>query len=130
MPVLPSVISFCTFDTDIILGGEVGEYLPEYMVELGERVLRHNLFDGDISYLRNCVCKREASAVGVARHFFDEFIAVKNNSYTSNECYELNKGNVFISPLSLFCFDILENTLSGISILSKHNTSLFLHTQL
>ena len=24
-------------------------------------------------------------------YFFDEFIAVKNNSYTSNECYELNK---------------------------------------
>ena len=62
------------FDTDIILGGEVGAYLPEYMVELGERVLKHNLFDGDISYLRNCVCKREASAVGVARHFFEEFV--------------------------------------------------------
>lgn len=62
------------FDTDIILGGEVGAYLPEYMVELGERILKHNLFDGDISYLRNCVCKREASAVGVARHFFEDFI--------------------------------------------------------
>lgn len=63
------------FDTDIILGGEVGAYLPEYMVELGELLLRYNLFDGDISYVRNCVCKREASAVGVARHFFEEFIA-------------------------------------------------------
>lgn len=63
------------FDTDIILGGEVGAYLPDYMVELGQRIFKYNFFDGDISYLRNCVCKREASAVGVARHFFEEFIA-------------------------------------------------------
>lgn len=63
------------FDTDIILGGEVGAYLPDYMVELGEKIFRYNLFDRDISYLKNCSCKKEASAVGVARHFFEEFIA-------------------------------------------------------
>lgn len=62
------------FDTDIILGGDVGGYLPVHMVELGKKILKYNLFDGDLSYLKNCTYKKEASAVGVAKHFFQEFI--------------------------------------------------------
>lgn len=61
------------FDTDIILGGDVGGYLPAYMVELGQKVFHYNLFDTDISYLKNCSYKREAAAVGVAKHFFGVF---------------------------------------------------------
>lgn len=60
------------FDTDVILGGDVGGYLGAYMVELGEKVLRHSLFDLDVAYLKNCSYQREASAVGVAKHFFQE----------------------------------------------------------
>ncbi|MDO5337808.1 MAG: ROK family protein [Eubacteriales bacterium] len=63
------------FDTDIILGGDVGGFLPDHMVELGKKVLKYNLFDGDLSYLKNCTYKKEASAVGVARHFFQELIS-------------------------------------------------------
>ena len=62
------------FDTDIILGGDVGGYLPAYMVELGQKVFHYNLFDTDISYLKNCSYKREAAAVGVAKHFLYDFI--------------------------------------------------------
>lgn len=62
------------FDTDIILGGEVGGYLTNYMVELSENIFKYNLFDGSASYLKNCYYKKEASAVGVAKYFFDRFI--------------------------------------------------------
>ena len=63
------------FDTDIILGGDVGGYLKDYMVELGEKVFRYNLFDMDVSYLKNCRYQREASAVGVAKYFFEKWIS-------------------------------------------------------
>lgn len=62
------------YDTDIILGGEVGGYLSDYMIPLGEKVMEYNGFDHDSRYLKNCSYKREASAVGVAKHFMSEFI--------------------------------------------------------
>lgn len=62
------------YDMDIILGGEVGGYLAEYMLPLGEKVMEYNGFDHDIRYLRNCSYKREASAVGTAKHFLQDFI--------------------------------------------------------
>lgn len=62
------------YDMDIILGGEVGGYLAEYMLPLGERVMKYNGFDHDVRYLRNCSYKREASAVGAAKHFLQDFI--------------------------------------------------------
>lgn len=62
------------YDTDIILGGDVGGYLGEYHMELGERIFQYNLFDDDLSYLGYCTYKKEAAAVGVAKHFFEEFI--------------------------------------------------------
>lgn len=62
------------YDMDIILGGEVGGYLAEYMLPLGEKVMEYNGFDHDIRYLGNCSYKREASAVGAAKHFLQDFI--------------------------------------------------------
>ena len=62
------------YDMDIILGGEVGGYLAEYMLPLGEKVMSYNGFDHDVRYLKNCSYKREASAVGVAKHFLYDFI--------------------------------------------------------
>lgn len=58
------------YDMDIILGGDVGGVLADYMIPLGEKVMAYNGFDHDISYLRNCSYEKEASAVGEARHFF------------------------------------------------------------
>ena len=43
-----------SYDTDIILGGEVGGYLSCYMMELGKKIFKYNLFDSDLSYLKNC----------------------------------------------------------------------------
>lgn len=60
-------------DMDIILGGDVGGWLQNYRMVLGEQVQRYNGFDLNNEYLKNCVYKREASAVGVARYFLDEF---------------------------------------------------------
>lgn len=62
------------YDMDIILGGEVGGYLADYMIPLGEKVMGYNGFDHDVRYLKTCSYKREASAVGVAKHFLQEFI--------------------------------------------------------
>ena len=62
------------YDMDILLGGDVGGYLAEHMLPLGEKVMEYNGFDHDIRYLRNCSYKREASAVGAAKHFLQDFI--------------------------------------------------------
>ena len=62
------------YDTDIILGGEVGGYLSEYMIPLGEKVMAYNGFEHDVRYLKNCSYKREASAVGAAKYFLSEYI--------------------------------------------------------
>lgn len=61
------------YDADIILGGDVGGYLADYSMELGEKIFHYNLFDGDLSYLKYGSYKREAAAVGAAKHFFAEF---------------------------------------------------------
>lgn len=62
------------YDMDIILGGDVGGVLTEYMIPLGQRVLSYNGFDRDISYLKNCSYEKEASAVGAAKHFLYEYV--------------------------------------------------------
>lgn len=62
------------YDMDIILGGEVGGILAEYMIPLGQKVMAYNGFDRDVRYLKNCRYKREASAVGAAKHFIQDFI--------------------------------------------------------
>ena len=63
------------YDMDIILGGDVGgifaEY-PEQLMALSEKLMLNNRFDQDTSYLRICSYKKEASAIGAAKHFFAE----------------------------------------------------------
>lgn len=62
------------YDMDIILGGEVGGYLADYMIPLSEKVMEYNRFEHDVRYLKTCSYKNEASAVGVAKHFLQDFI--------------------------------------------------------
>lgn len=57
------------YDMDIILGGDVGGILSDQMIQLGQKVLDYNRFDRDISYLKTCAYKKEASAVGAAKYF-------------------------------------------------------------
>ena len=42
------------YDMDIILGGDVGGVLSDYMIPLGEKVMAYNGFEHDVSYLKNC----------------------------------------------------------------------------
>lgn len=62
------------YDMDIILGGDVGGILTEYMIPLGEKIMKYNGFDRDISYIKNCSYKKEAAAVGAAKHFLLRFL--------------------------------------------------------
>ena len=62
------------YDTDIILGGDVGAYLEPYMPELGKRVMQVNKFDSDTGYLRTGVYKKGSAAVGAAMYFIHRFI--------------------------------------------------------
>lgn len=58
------------YDMDIILGGDVGGVLADYMIPLSQKVMAYNGFDHDISYLKRCSYDQKASAVGVAKYFF------------------------------------------------------------
>lgn len=63
------------FDSTIILGGYVGSYMDEYLEELYERVDRRNTFnEPSREYLISCQFKGDATAVGAAIVFIDEFI--------------------------------------------------------
>lgn len=63
-----------SFDCDIILGGYVGGFLKPYLGELGQRVLEYNRFDRDSSYIQVCRYAREASAVGAALTFAEQYL--------------------------------------------------------
>lgn len=60
------------YDIDIILGGDVGGVLADYMIPLSQKVMAYNGFEHDISYLKRCSYDKKASAVGVAKHFFSD----------------------------------------------------------
>ncbi len=62
------------FDSEIIIGGYVGYYIGDYMMELSQKIISYSIFDLDASFLRASVKKREASAAGVAEYFIDKFI--------------------------------------------------------
>lgn len=61
------------FDCNVVLGGYVGGYLKEFMPELAKKVLQHNSFDLDTSYLKAGTYKLEASAYGAALEHIDAF---------------------------------------------------------
>ena len=53
----------------------MGGVLSDYMIPLGEKVMAYNGFEHDVSYLKNCSYKKEASAVGAAKYFFTKYMA-------------------------------------------------------
>lgn len=65
------------YDMDIILGGDIGGFLSDYMIPLGEKVMAYNEFDHDVSYLKKCSYEKEASAVGVAKYFINHHLLVQ-----------------------------------------------------
>lgn len=62
------------FDSDIIIGGDVGAYLENHMFELGKKVMKYNTVDSDISYLKNSMYKKGGAAAGAALYYVLQFI--------------------------------------------------------
>lgn len=63
------------FDSEIIIGGYLGQYIAPYLDGLWERVRRLDPYLTDPSFIRPAVLEYEASAVGVAAVFVEKFIS-------------------------------------------------------
>lgn len=62
------------FDCDIILGGNVGAYMSDYLEDFRRKALALNPFENDGSFIRPCHYPTEAAAVGAAIYYIDQFI--------------------------------------------------------
>ena len=63
------------FDSTVILGGYVGEYIEEYLDDLKSRAAKLHPFVKNAKYLQACKYKKQAIAAGAALSYIDEFIA-------------------------------------------------------
>lgn len=61
------------FDCPIVLGGEVGGYLPPYLPRLKRLAACGNPFDGNADYLLPCRLRKEACAMGAGLQFLELF---------------------------------------------------------
>ena len=68
------------FDCDIILGGNVGAYMSDYLDDFRKKAVKLNPFEKDGSYIQVCHYRTSASAVGAAIYYIDEFCK-KTSSY-------------------------------------------------
>lgn len=62
------------YDCDIVLGGNVGSYMADYIELFREKALRLNPFEKNGDFIRICHYRTEASAVGAAAYYVNEFI--------------------------------------------------------
>ncbi len=62
------------YDCPVICGGYVGGYLTPYLPRIRQALVKVNTFEADGSYLFECAYKYEATAVGSALTYLDEFI--------------------------------------------------------
>ncbi|MCK9169881.1 MAG: ROK family transcriptional regulator [Treponema sp.] len=62
------------FDTTVILGGYVGSFLSPFIEEIKQKVIERDTFKDNPDYIKLCQYKNEASAVGAALHFINQFI--------------------------------------------------------
>lgn len=60
-------------DCPIVLGGEVGGYLEDYLEDIRLRAGQINTFSRDGSYVYPCICRRDASVMGAALLQTDRF---------------------------------------------------------
>lgn len=61
-------------DCDVIVGGDVGGYVEQYIEPLKSLLKERNPFEKDASYVRCSKVKSHASAVGSALQFITEFL--------------------------------------------------------
>lgn len=62
------------FDCDVILGGTLARYIGDYFEDIKTRLSRINVFDNNADYLHLSNYTSNASAIGTALHFADEYI--------------------------------------------------------
>lgn len=62
------------YDCDIILGGNVGAYMSDYIEIFRQKAINLNPFERDGSFIHVCHYRSEASAVGAALYYIDQFI--------------------------------------------------------
>lgn len=62
------------YDCDIVLGGYVGGMMENHMNELKKRIKKLNPYDEKTDFVKPCIIKREASAVGAALNFIGKYI--------------------------------------------------------
>ena len=63
------------FDMKMIIGGYLGQYLGDYMDDLKKRVCRYDSYLEGEDFVRPAVLKYEASALGAAVAFMEEYIS-------------------------------------------------------
>ncbi|MBN7772822.1 ROK family transcriptional regulator [Clostridium aminobutyricum] len=63
-----------SFDCDVVLGGYVGSHMENHVSALTEMANLRNPFEKDGNYVKVCNYKFEASAVGAALHYLDDYI--------------------------------------------------------
>lgn len=62
------------FDCDVVLGGYVGGFMGPYLVKFREKIAGNNIFETNGDYVKECKYKVEASALGAALHYIEEYI--------------------------------------------------------
>jgi predicted NBD/HSP70 family sugar kinase len=62
------------YDCNIILGGHVGAYMSNHIDAFRQKAISLNPFELDGSFIQVCRYRTEASAVGAAIYFINEFI--------------------------------------------------------
>lgn len=62
------------FDCEVILGGYVGSCMKPYLRDLGMKIAELNIFEGAGDYISVCKFQNEASALGAAIFYIEEFM--------------------------------------------------------
>jgi predicted NBD/HSP70 family sugar kinase len=62
------------FDIDIVIGGNLGIYINDYLDELKSRVKKIDTYIDDVSFLKVSKLKYEAPAIGASSYFIESFI--------------------------------------------------------
>lgn len=73
LAILVNNLRMC-FDCDIVLGGYVGSHMSGYIGTFTSMVNARNPFERDGKYVQCCGFKLEASAVGAALYYVDDFV--------------------------------------------------------
>lgn len=63
------------YDCDVILGGNVGAYMEEYLDILKAKATALNPYEDNADYIRTCRYKTEAAAAGAALYYVKQFIS-------------------------------------------------------